>query len=267
MLTAEIQESNDQFRGAWRHFAVHSPKGEVVDTPEVFVASANVPWTLMNGAFLPAPVETEAALERAVATAAGYFAPRKSGWAFLLCEDWVAPSLRPRIAAVFEAYGAKRFVTTIGMVAERLAPPVRPLPHLEVHHANSAEEVRHIADLNAMAYAAPLEMARESIGIPAVYQQEDCRGYVGYVDGKPVTAGTVTWVGGAAYVGTVATLAEYRRRGYAEALMRHSLEDARRLWGLERTVLHASEVGHPLYRQMGYRDVATFGFYLSFPVP
>jgi ribosomal protein S18 acetylase RimI-like enzyme len=239
----------------------------VVDTPEVFIASANVPWILMNGAFLPAPVETEAALERSVAAAARYFASRKSGWAFLLCEDWIAPSLRPRIAAVFEAYGAKRFISTIGMVAERVAPPVRSLPHLEIHHATSAEEVRHIADINAVAYATPLEMARESIGIPAVYQQGDCRGYVGYVDGKPVTVSNVTRVGGAAYVGSVATLEEYRRRGYAEALMRHSLEDARRIWGLERTVLHASEAGHPLYRQMGYRDVATFSFYLSFPAP
>jgi ribosomal protein S18 acetylase RimI-like enzyme len=237
----------------------------VVDTPEVFIASANVPWTLMNGAFLAAPVETEAALERAVASAARYFASRKIGWAFLLCEDWVAPALRPRIAPVLEAYGAKRLIATIGMVAERVAPPVRPLPQLEIHHATSPEEVRHIADLNAMVYAAPLEMARESLGIPAVYQQGDCRGYVGYVDGKPVTVGTVTRVGGAAYIGTVATLAEYRQRGYAEALMRQSLEDARKLWGLERTVLHASDAGHALYKQMGYRDVATFGFYMAFP--
>jgi ribosomal protein S18 acetylase RimI-like enzyme len=219
----------------------------------------------MNGAFLPAPVETEAALERAVATAARYFAPRKIGWAFLLCEDWVAPALRPRIAPVFEAYGAKRLIGTIGMVAERPAPPVRPLSRLEIHHATSPEEVRHIADLNAMVYAAPLEMARESLGIPAVYQQGDCRGYVGYVDGKPVTVGTVTRVGRVAYIGTVATLAEYRQRGYAEALMRQSLEDARKLWGLERTVLHASDAGHALYKQMGYRDVATFGFYMAFP--
>lgn len=237
----------------------------MVDTPEVFIASANVPWTLMNGAFLHAPVETEAALERAVATAARYFTSRKLGWAFLLCEDWVTPALRPRIAPVFEAYGAKRLIGTIGMVAERLAPPVRPLPRLEIHHATSPEEVRHIADLNAMVYAAPLEMARESLGIPAVYQQGDCRGYVGYVDDKPITVGTVTRVGGVAYIGTVATLAEHRRRGYAEALMRQSLEDACKLWGLERTVLHASEAGHALYKQMGYRDVATFGFYMAFP--
>jgi ribosomal protein S18 acetylase RimI-like enzyme len=129
----------------------------------------------------------------------------------------------------------------------------------------SAEEVRHIADINAMAYASPLELARESLGLPSYFQQGDCRGYVGYVEGKAVTVGTVSRVGGVAYVGSVATLAEYRQRGYGEALMRHSLEEAQRLWGMERTVLHASDAGHPLYLQMGYRDVATFGFYMALP--
>jgi ribosomal protein S18 acetylase RimI-like enzyme len=85
---------------------------------------------------------------------------------------------------------------------------------------------------------------------------------VGYVQGKAVSVAAVLRVNGIAYVAYVATLEEYRRRGYAEAVMRHSLEEARQHWGLERTVLHATEAGRPVYLRMGYLDVANFGFYM-----
>jgi GNAT superfamily N-acetyltransferase len=264
LLTPDIQESNTQFHGAWRHFAIHSPQGEVVDTQDVYIASANALWGIMNTAFLPAPVETEAALERSVSAAVRYFAPRKLGWMFAVCEDWVAPALRARVPAVFEAHGLKLTMSTMGMVAERLVPPLRPLPSIDVRHATDAQALSHIADINAVAYATPLEIARQSVVIPVLFQG-DSRGYVGYVDGKAVSVVAVIRVDGTAYVGYVATREEHRNRGYAEAVMRHALEDARRVWGMERTVLHATDMGRPVYLRMGYRDVTRFGFYM--PVP
>jgi ribosomal protein S18 acetylase RimI-like enzyme len=67
-------------------------------------------------------------------------------------------------------------------------------------------------------------------------------------------------------VAMVATLPEYRNRGCAEAVMRYSLAQAREATGLERTVLHASAAGLPLYEEMGYRSVASFlGFALAGP--
>jgi GNAT superfamily N-acetyltransferase len=266
MPTADIRESNAQFRGAWRHYAVTSPKGEVVDTPEVSIASANAPWPMLNTAFLPAPVETESALERSVAAAVRHFTARKVGWMYVVCEDWLAPSLREKANAVLEAQGLKRALGVMGMVAERLLPPTRPQPSIEVRQASDLEALRHIADINAIAYGSPLEVARESVAVPAMFQG-DCRGYVGYVDGKPASVASVVRIDGVAYVAYVATLAEHRQRGYAEAVMRHGLEEARQLWGLERTVLHATDAGHPVYLRMGYRDVARFGFYMPAPAP
>jgi ribosomal protein S18 acetylase RimI-like enzyme len=254
-------ESNAQFRGAWRYFAAHSPKGEVADTPEVFIANSNVPWSMLNAAFLPRPVETEAELERSVAAAARRFASNTAGWMYVACDDWLAPGLREKAPALFAAHGLKRALNTMGMVAARLQPPTRPLPSIEVRQAIGEEALCYIADINALAYSAPLEVARASVAIPAVFQG-DCRGYVGYVQGKAISVAAVLRVDGIAYVAYVATLAEYRRQGYAEAVMRHGLEEARQNWGLERTVLHATEVGRPVYLRMGYQDVASFGFYM-----
>jgi predicted GNAT family acetyltransferase len=60
----------------------------------------------------------------------------------------------------------------------------------------------------------------------------------------------------------VATAADHRNKGYAEAVMRHSLARASAATGIRRTVLHASPAGAPLYASMGYRPTARFTMYM-----
>lgn len=264
LSSADIRESHTQFHGAWSQFARSCPDGEVLATPEVLIASANVLWPVANAAFLPAPVETEAALERTVAAAARYFASRPNGWMFILGEDWLTPPLRARAPELLGAHGLKWAMDSVGMVAERLAPPARPPPALEVRLVTDEEGKRHIADINALSYEVPLEVARPSVVHPDMFQG-DCRGYVGFARGQAVSVVAIVRVKDIAYVAYVATHPEHRQRGYAEAVIRHGLADAKRVWVLEKTVLHASMAGHPLYRSMGYRDVTRFGFYLTGP--
>jgi GNAT superfamily N-acetyltransferase len=260
--TAEIHESHAQIRGAWRHFARSCRKGELIDTPDVSIAAGNVTWPMMNVAFLPAPVESETALERAVVAAARGFEPHKRGWMFFLSEDWVAPAVREKIPQIFGAHGLKSIVETMGMVSERLAPPVRPLPSIEVRRITEEEGMRHIADINSISYGIPVEMGREAVASLAMFQG-DCQGYVGHAEGRAVSAAAILRLEGIAYVAMVATLPEHRQRGYAEAVIRHGLAEAQRAWRLERTVLHATPAGYSIYRRMGYRDVTRFGFYLA----
>jgi predicted GNAT family N-acyltransferase len=65
----------------------------------------------------------------------------------------------------------------------------------------------------------------------------------------------------ALYVGWVATAKNHRGQGLAELVIRKSLEDARSETGLERTVLHATKDGQPVYARMGYRPVVKFPCY------
>ena len=85
--------------------------------------------------------------------------------------------------------------------------------------------------------------------------------YVGYKNGRAVTTAATYVEDNSLYVGWVATLPKARRNGYAEAVMRHSLEEAAWSTGLSRTVLHATELGYPIYRAMGFRQVAFFHVY------
>ena len=258
----DLHESNAQFHGAWRFFAQHSPGGEVRDLPEVSIASSNVSWTMMNAAFLPAPVDTEEALTGAAAAARQYFQPRGRGWMFALCEDWLPPRLRERAGELLAPHGLTLSLMATGMVAERLAPPMRPLPTLEVRQAREPRGRTDLADLNARCYALPLEMGREAFDVPGLFEGDN-KGFVGYRQDEAATGAAVMRVGGVAYVSMVATLPAHRQLGCAEAIMRRALAEAHRDWGTERTVLHATAVGLPVYRRMGYHPVTRFFFYMA----
>jgi len=264
MSVDEIRESNTQLHGAWRFFARSSHAGEVLELPEVCIASSNVTWSMMNAAFLPSPVETEEALVKAATAAARYFVPRRRGWMLALCEDQVPPRLRERAEALFSVHGLKLSMVATGMVAERLAPALRPQPALRILHATDSAGRCHLADINARCYDMPLEVGREAFDVAALFSG-DSKGYVGFRQGEAATTAAVTRVEDVAYISMVATLPSHRQLGCAEALMRHGLDEARRAWGIERTVLHATPAGLPVYRRMGYRPVTRFLFYMAAP--
>jgi ribosomal protein S18 acetylase RimI-like enzyme len=209
-------------------------------------------------------VETEEALARAAAAAARYFAPGGHGWMLALCEDWVPPRLRARAEALFAPHGLTPSMVATGMVAESLAPSMRPLPVLDIRQATDTGGRRHLADINAHCYDVPLPVGREAFDVPALFSG-DGRGYVGFRQGEAATSTAVLRVDGVAYISMVATLPAHRQLGCAEAIMRHSLAEAHRVWGIERTVLHATPAGLPVYRRMGYRPVTRFHFYMAAP--
>ncbi|QRN95070.1 GNAT family N-acetyltransferase [Archangium violaceum] len=264
MSIDEIHESNTRFHDTWRFFARNSVAGEVLDLPEVSIAASNVAWSMMNAAFLPGPVETEEALTRAAATAARYFAAGKHGWMFALCEDQLPPRLRTRADGLLAPHGLTPSMVATGMVAERLAPPMRPLPVMDIRQARDAEGRQQLCDVNSRCYDMPIPMGREAFDVPAIFSG-DGRGYVGFRQGEAATSTAVIRVHDVAYISMVATLPSHRQLGCAEAVMRYALDEAKRAWGIERTVLHATPVGLPVYRHMGYRPVTRLHFYMAAP--
>jgi ribosomal protein S18 acetylase RimI-like enzyme len=114
---------------------------------------------------------------------------------------------------------------------------------------------RHVGPCPNWNIAAPTTVS----DLPGVWN--DTYAYVGYKEGRAVTASVAVPVGGCLYVGWVATHPDVRRQGFAEAAMRRSLNEATQGTGYSRTVLHASEMGRPLYEAMGYREVAFFDVY------
>jgi GNAT superfamily N-acetyltransferase len=174
--------------------------------------------------------------------------------------DLLPSKLQRRAERMFEKNGLRLTVQLPGMCAERLLPPRRPLPQIEIRRVADEPTRMAFCDIGCTCFHVPLSWFRE-IFLQSRLWDGDFVGYVGYLDGEPVaTAATVT-AAGVVGVYNVATLPQHRRRGHGEAVMRYALEKARKESGCERTILQATEYGFPLYLSMGYRTVTSVEVY------
>src|SRR5712691_11098005 len=236
----EFRKVEENLRHSFRALASDRPSGDVREIAGVSIASAGTPFQMFNAAFLASPVTGPEDLERRIATARVHFHVRDLGWSFWVCADLLPPKLQPR--------------------AERMLPPRRALPEIEVRRVADESTRLAFCDVGCICFHVPLNWFRE-IFLCTPLWDSDFVGYVGYVNGEPVsTAATVT-AAGAIGVYNVATLPGHRRRGHGEAVMRHAVERARQESGCERTILQATEHGLPLYLSMGYKTVTTVEVY------
>jgi predicted GNAT family N-acyltransferase len=86
-------------------------------------------------------------------------------------------------------------------------------------------------------------------------------GTIAYVGDEPASGTFALPIDDALYIAWVATAKAHRGSGLAEMVIRKSLADAKEATGLERTVLHATTDGRPVYQRMGYHDVVKFPCY------
>ncbi|MCL4796611.1 MAG: GNAT family N-acetyltransferase [Bryobacteraceae bacterium] len=262
-----IAESNRQFIGAWSLMAEPVPGARVDENDGIAIADARVPLFIMNTGFLTRPLEDAADARRRAAALAAAFSGSEHGWMVPVCDAWAAGEAGEALAAAFTEAGLAPMMSLAGMSAAALAPPVRALSnHLEIRPAASPAEVLDLCDLNCAANQIPLEMGRASVTQEGFWSGPRA-GYVGYVNGEAAAAGSLFVVDGVAYIGWMATAEAHRGKGYAELIMRHALEQERVRSGITRTVLHATEMGEPVYRRLGYETHTVFTCWLKTPAP
>jgi len=78
-----------------------------------------------------------------------------------------------------------------------------------------------------------------------------------------VTTAAMTMTGDVVGLYSIATLPQYRRLGFAEAIMRQIVKAASESAGATRTVLQSTRSGLALYQKMGYRIVNNFNVYIA----
>lgn len=257
----DFQNVAANLRQSFRAVAASRQDGENRELPGVSIASAGVTFQMFNAAFLSAPVATDVELERRILLARTHFLARGQEWAFWVCDDWFAGGLRKRARRAFERSGLRHSVNLPGMVAERVAAPVRPLPQLELHRVAAGPVRDAFCAIGAHCFHVPPSWFNQVFDSLAVWQ--DFAGYVGYCDGEPVATTAVVMGGDALGVYNVATVPMHQRRGYGEAIMRQALEDARLRSGVERVVLQSTVAGYKLYQRMGFRTVTNVAVYAS----
>jgi ribosomal protein S18 acetylase RimI-like enzyme len=84
--------------------------------------------------------------------------------------------------------------------------------------------------------------------------------YLGYLDGQPVATASSFTTGDLVGIYNVGTIGSARRRGIGIALTHTALAEARAR-GAKNAVLHASDQGYSIYRQLGFQTISQSALY------
>jgi len=251
----------DNLRESFRIVAAGRERGEVRELPGVSIAAAGVTFQMFNAAFLSAPVLTESELQQRILLSMSHFSVRGLEWAYWVCEDWLDARARRKSRQIFERQGLRHSVDLPGMVAERIAPPVKPLPALKIRRVGDTATREAFCAIGSVCFHVPIVWFREVFDNRVVWDK--FAAYVAYQNEAPVSTAAVVMGGGAIGVYNVATMPDQQRRGYGEAVMRHAVAEAQKEHGMERSILQSTPAGYRLYQRMGYRTVTRVSVYAS----
>jgi ribosomal protein S18 acetylase RimI-like enzyme len=158
----------------------------------------------------------------------------------------------PAVGAAIEA---------VGMVADPWAMPVMVLEPIPDRPTAPADVVIRTggADLFDDWHRA-LEGGDEIRRIlgRALVADPDMRLAVGYLAGEPVAAAGAIRSDATLGIYAVGTVEPARRRGFGRAVTWAAIEAGVAAWGSEIAILQSSEVGVPVYRSMGFEEVARY---------
>ena len=212
---------------------------------------------LLDGPAPDPPGQEATELDRRIERAEAHYRARNRSWSFWVCEHLVGPRTMRRIARIFDAHGMASIGEPPGMEADELPPPARPLPPLEILPATEARVREDFAGIAHQCFFIPPHLAREVYLDPARWGAP-VQILVGYAGGRAVTAAAFIEAAGALGIYSVGTIPGYRGRGYAEAIMRHGVDEFRRQGVRGPLVLQSTPAGMDLYRRLGFRRVTRY---------
>ncbi|MEK7406435.1 MAG: GNAT family N-acetyltransferase [Acidobacteriota bacterium] len=221
--------------------------------PGLLLVSSGVRFATFNAALLTAPVASAGELEGRLRAASAWFQDRGLPWSVWLCEDWLAGRLQRAAPRILAEAGLHLMTRMPGMAAEGIRPPLRPLPPLVCRRV--ADETTRFAfdHIMSVAFNVPFDVSRQIYGAEQTWGG-GMSGYLGLLDGNPVSTAATVVAGGAVGLYAVATLPGFQGKGYAEAVVRHALAAS----GIERCVLEATSAGVALYARLGFKPVTRY---------
>ncbi|MDP9055588.1 MAG: GNAT family N-acetyltransferase [Acidobacteriota bacterium] len=254
----------DNLRESFRALAAGKPRAGVIELPGVSIASLGVSFQMFNAAFPSQHIENRSELRQRLAAAADYFHASKLRWSFWVCEDWLAPAVRRHLSRVCEDFGLRLSSEMPGLAAEAICPPARKPAPLNVRLVRSPEALEDFRVLGSSCFHVPPAWFSEVFD-DAVSANQKFVCWVGYANGVPVATAATISSHGVIGIYNVATAADYRQRGYAEAITRYAIETALRETDAERVVLQSTSQGLGLYARLGFRVITRVLVYNSTP--
>ena len=256
----ELVERN--LRHSLSFYARAQPAGEIHESPGVITISCGRDYPLFNSALLTAPVPGPGGdLGMRVTAAQDYFRHLHQGWSYWVCEDLLDKESRRVLHPVLESRRMRRITDSPGMTLRKLAAPRRPLPKLDVRRIDDGPTRLSFCHITAAVFDVPFPVGREVYDAPHAWDGTFF-GFLGYHEGRAICSTTVALHDGVAGLYSVATLPEFQKRGYGEAIVRHAIAAAAAA-GAKMTILQSTRTGLPLYRALGFKTAGHFAVYRS----
>mgnify|MGYP002789663280 CR=1 FL=1 len=249
-------ESNVIFRDAWDEMNREAP-GFAQRRGGILEASfSGAPMPFFNLAFTMAPPGSRAEWASAVDETTEWAGAQGAPW-LLVTEPETLGAIKSEAEALLIERGFAPMMQLMGMEAGELTEPSRAKPEGTWRTEQDAGAASQVIRLNEAAY-------QMSFGEPGSLVLEQSNWWRSperlfsllEVDQKPAASTAVFAVDGTRYVALVATDPSAQRRGYADAVMRDVLARSLAAGMPQRTYLHATAAGRPVYERMGYRVTA-----------
>jgi ribosomal protein S18 acetylase RimI-like enzyme len=226
--------------------------------------TAPVAFSVFNIALLDEPVgDVEGEIERRIHIASRHFDSVHRPWSFWVCENWLGARTSRHLNRAMKDAGLECLVESPGMEMDNFPEfPKRPLPKLEYRRVGDDETRAAFRLIVEVCFQIPHDVARVIYDDPARWDFP-LEVWLGYADGEPIVSTAVNQAAGAIGIYSVATMPAYRGRGYAEALMRHAVQDLRDRGATGPLVLQSSPAGLELYRKLGFTRTTRFFVYAT----
>lgn len=262
MVPADYRIVEKNLRAAMSCFARSKSTGQSMALPGLQLVYSAIPHAVFNAALFTEPVLAISDLRRRLDRAQDHYRRRGQTWSLWLCEEWIDPDLRAAAVSIIHDFNLHFSSNPPGMLAQQLSPLNRTLPKLDLQPISTATTRLDFCHVMSVAFEGPFSVLLEA------YQEEgfwdaDFRGWIGYRDGQAIATACTVTAAGAVGVYAVATVPTEQGKGYGEAIVRHAVEHAQSQHAITATVLQSSVAGMPLYRRLGYRQLAGFTIYVS----
>ena len=164
------------------------------------------------------------------------------------------PELHPDVRAAASAAHLRVAVSRPGMIADPMDVPAPVLPDgLAIERAD--ELLDDVAAVATEGFGGDLAINRRFVA-DAVWRDPRARVYIARLDGRAVATAETSLQEGVLGVFGVATAPSARRQGVGAAITAFAVRD--RADEADLAFLQSSEMGHGVYRGLGFRDHSTW---------
>ncbi len=248
-----IEAADRNFIGSYRKLVEHIPGSEAREFGGIFAFATGLPIGMFNGCIVAAPA-TARDLTAALDWTAGRDVPYRL---------WIHEELTDPLARTARQRGMEQDGWLIPQMVLRPSPdqsaPAAGVRVRSVSDGQSVAEFRRVSVEDGTSEDVARRLFSDSFAA-----DPDVGLVIGYLDDRPVGTSLAIRTGEVAGVYAVGTLRDARRRGVGTAATWAAVA-AGRTWGCDTIVLQASEMGFPMYLEMGFRTIVRYATYRPSP--